>query len=92
MIQEQSIDFINDGGAKHVFREMSCSEFWIEMAQAYPDVAKIALKLLTPFLTTNEREAAFSTLLAIKIKSRNRLAATNDMRVALAKKSQIKKI
>ena len=55
------------------------------MAQAYSDVAKMALKVLTPFETTNECEAAFSTLLVIKIKSRNRLEATNDMRVALAK-------
>ena len=64
---------------------MSCSDFLIEMAQSYPDVSKIALKLLIPFATTDECEAAFSTLLAIKIKSRNRLEATNDMRVALAK-------
>ena len=55
------------------------------MAQAYHDVAKMALKVLTPFATTCECEAAFSTLLAIKIKSPHRLEATNDMRVALAK-------
>ena len=88
MIQEQFIDFFNDGSAKHVFREMSRSDFLIVMAQAYPDVAKMALKVLTPFVATNESEdeseAAFSTLLAIKIKSRNRLEVTNDMRVALA--------
>ena len=69
MIQEQFIDFINDGSAKPVFSEMSCSDFWIVMAQAYPDVAKMALKVLIPFATTCECGAAFSTLLAIKIKS-----------------------
>ena len=26
LIQEQFIDFINDGGARHVFREMSWSD------------------------------------------------------------------
>ena len=45
----------------------------------------MALEVLTPFANTYLCEAAFSTLLAIKIKSRNRLEVTNDMRVALAK-------
>src|SRR6218665_1178598 len=84
-IQEQFIDLINDGGAKHVFSEMCCSDFWIEMAQSYPDVAQMALRVLIPFATTYECETAFSTLLAIKTKSRNRLDVTNDIRVALAK-------
>lgn len=84
-IQEQFIDLINDGGAKHVFSQMCCSDFWIEMAQSYPDVAKMALRVLIPFATTYECETAFSTLLAIKTKSRNRLGVTNDIRVALSK-------
>ncbi len=84
-IQEQFIDLINDGGAKHVFSEMCCSDFWIEMAQSYPDVAQMALRVLIPFATRYECETAFSTLLAIKTKSRNRLDVTNDIRVALAK-------
>ena len=54
LIQEQSIDFINDGGAKHVFCQMSCSDLWIEIAQAFLDVAKMALKVLTPFANTYE--------------------------------------
>ena len=82
LVQEQFINLINDGGAKHVFRG-TC--FWIEMAQSYPDVAKMALRVLIPFATTYECESAFSTLLTIKTKARNRLCATNDMRVALAK-------
>ena len=44
LIQEQFIDLINDGGTKHVFRETCCSDFWIEMAQSYPDVSKMALR------------------------------------------------
>ena len=55
------------------------------MAQAYADVSRMARRVLTPLAITDECEAAFSTLLVIKIKSRNRLEATNDMRVALAK-------
>ena len=61
LIQEQFIDFINDEGAKHVFRETSCRYFGIVMAHSYPDVAKMALEVLTPFANNNECEAAFST-------------------------------
>ena len=86
-IQEQFIDMANDGSAKNVHREMCCSDFWIAMAQTYPDLAKMALKVLIPFATTYECEAAFSTLLHIKTKYRNRLDVTNDMRVALCKTS-----
>ena len=45
----------------------------------------MALKVLIPFATTCECEAAFSTLLHFKTKYRNRLNVTNDMRVARCK-------
>ena len=57
----------------------------IAMAQPCPDLAKISVKVLIPFATIYECEAAFSTLLHIKTKYRNRLDVTNDMRVALCK-------
>ena len=66
---------------------MCCSDFWIAMAQTYPDLAKMTLKVLILFATTYECEAAFSTLLHIKTKYRNRLDVTKDMRVALCKTS-----
>ena len=84
-IQEQFIDMVNDGSAKHLHREMCCSDFWIAMAQPYPNLAKMALKVLIPFATTYECDAAFSTLLHIKTKYQNRLDVTNDMRFALCK-------
>ena len=72
---------------------MFCSDLLIEMAQAYPDVARMTLKVLTPFATTYESEAAFSTLLIIRIISQDRLEATYDMRVALAEtKSNLEKL
>ena len=84
LVQEQFIDLVNVGDAKFVFREMCCRDFWIQMAEPYPAVAKMALKLLIPFPTTYECEKAFSTLVTIKTKSRNRMDVTHDMRVALA--------
>ena len=70
---------------KNVHREMCCSDFWTAMIQTYPDLAKMALKVLIPFATTYECQAAFSTLFHIKSKYRNRLDVTHYMRVALSK-------
>ena len=69
LLQEQFIDLVNDGKARRLFSEKSCSDFWIEMAQTYPDISKMALKVLIPFPTTYECESAFSALLAIKPKA-----------------------
>ncbi|CAI9724712.1 Hypothetical predicted protein [Octopus vulgaris] len=51
---------------------MCCSDFWNEMARSYPDIAKMALGVPMPFLTTYECETAFSTLFAIKAKDSGR--------------------
>ena len=59
LVEEQFIDLVNDGDAKYSFHEMFCCDFWIQMAPLYPDVAKIALKLLIPFPTTYECEKGF---------------------------------
>ena len=73
LIQEQFIDLINDGDTMHIFREVPFSDIWIRMAYSNPDVAKLVLKGLISFATTYERERLFSTIIAIKTKSRNRL-------------------
>ena len=40
LVQEQFVDLVNDGDAKFVFREMCCSDFWIQMVeQGWPTVA-----------------------------------------------------
>ena len=76
---------MNDENARSVFSEKSWSDFWIELAQSYADISKMALKVLIPFPRTYECESAFSALLVIKLKARNRLDAIHDMRVALSK-------
>ena len=85
LLQEQFIDLMNNENARRLFSEKSCSDFWIEMAQTYPDISKMALKVLISFPTTYECESAFWALLAIKPKARNRLNAIYNMRVALSK-------
>ena len=75
---------MNYGNAKCAFHEMCCCDFWTQMAISYPDVAKMALKLLIPFPTTYECKKVFFALDTIKTKSQNRLDVTHDMRVALS--------
>ena len=55
------------------------------MAQIYPVLVKMALKVLMPFATTYECEAAFSMLLHINTKYLKRLDIKIDTRVALSK-------
>jgi len=45
---------VNDGNARSLFSENPCSYFWIEMTQTYPDISKMALKVLIPFPTIYE--------------------------------------
>jgi len=55
------------------------------MMEPYPVLAKKALQSILPFVTTYLCESGFSTLVTIKTKSRNRLDAEDDMRVAMSK-------
>ena len=72
---------------------MHCSDFWIKMSHSYPDVAKMALKVIVPFATSCECETSFSTLLAVKSKCHNKLDVQHDMGVALSKtKPNIQKL
>ncbi|XP_029638090.1 protein ZBED8-like [Octopus sinensis] len=66
LIQEQFIDLVDNGGAIFFFRKMYCSDFGIEMARSYPDVAKMALKVLMPFPSTYECEMRFPPSLPSK--------------------------
>ena len=83
--KEEFIDSVNDGNVRSLPSEKSCSDFWIETAPTYPDISKMDLKVLIPFPRTYEWESAFSALVAIKPKARNRQDAIHDMWVALSK-------
>ncbi|KAF2361272.1 HAT C-terminal dimerization domain [Trinorchestia longiramus] len=59
--------------------------FWYQQMVTYPVIAKKALEIFIPFVTTFSFRAIFSRMLVIKTKKRNRLCCKNDMRVALVK-------
>ena len=54
------------------------------MIDSYSNVAKVALRLLLPFVLTYLCESGFSTMLLIKTAHRNRLELEDDIRCALS--------
>ncbi|XP_045120467.1 protein ZBED8-like [Portunus trituberculatus] len=69
---------------QQLFRTTTLSTFWCHQIVAYPLIAKKALEILIPFVTTYLCEQSFLRMVDIKTKKRNRLCCENDMRVALA--------
>ncbi|CDQ98897.1 unnamed protein product, partial [Oncorhynchus mykiss] len=69
---------------QQLFRTTTLSTFWCQQMVTYPVIAKKALEIFIPFVTTYLREQSFLRMLDIKTKKRNRLFCEND-RVALAK-------
>uniref|UniRef100_G3NTB1 Uncharacterized protein n=1 Tax=Gasterosteus aculeatus TaxID=69293 RepID=G3NTB1_GASAC len=70
---------------QQLFRTTLLSTFWCQQMVTYPVIAKKALEIFIPFVTTYLCEQYFSRMMDIKTKKRNRLCCENDMRVALAK-------
>ena len=69
----------NDSSSQDVFEAFPVTDFWLRMASSYPEISKTALKKLLPFSSTWLCESAFSTLLNVKTKQRNRLEVEQDI-------------
>ena len=52
--------------------------------ESYRRIAKVALDVLTSFVTTYLCERAFSTRVEVKTKKRSRLVCENDLRIAVS--------
>ncbi|OAF71429.1 hypothetical protein A3Q56_00802 [Intoshia linei] len=52
---------------------MILSEFWCSQINTHPKLSKFGLEKISPFPTTYLCEKAFSTMLHIKSKTKNRL-------------------
>jgi hypothetical protein len=85
LAKDELIDLRTKQVLQMEFDTKTLPEFWCTLAAAYPLLAKRAMAVLIPFVTTYLCESGFSTLVAIKTKNRNRLNACDDMRVALSK-------
>jgi len=85
-IEEQFLDLVHDSAAKTVFAKKSINAFWATMPGSYPRVAVAALTLLVVLPSTYLCESAFSSMVVIKTKSRNRLIdLESDLRCAISK-------
>jgi len=85
-LKEEFIDLQENQGCKTKFRALSLPQFWCDQLVAYPELARAALEMITPFPITYLSEKSFSTMLLIKTIVRNRLhgGLLHDMRVVLA--------
>ncbi|GAA6099628.1 protein ZBED8 [Tachysurus ichikawai] len=82
---EEIIEIQQSQVQQQLFRTTTLSTFWCQQMVTYPVIAKKALEIFIPFVTTYLCEQSFSRMLDIKTKKRNRLCCEKDIRVALAK-------
>ena len=83
-LQDQLIELKNDLNCRDLFESFPVTEFWLSVALSYPQISTIALKKLLPFNSTWLCESAFSTLVNMKSKQRNRLEVEQDIHCALS--------
>jgi len=86
LLKDDLVQLRTNGRNQMEYETVSLENFWCAQVMSYPLLAKIALQHLVPFATTYLCEMGFSSLVHIKTKARNRLNASNDMRVAISKK------
>ncbi|XP_068209235.1 protein FAM200A-like [Palaemon carinicauda] len=82
-LPEQLIEVQNEHLLKDLFKEVSLSEFWIQVKKEKSIVGVEAVKVLLPFVTTYLCEQGFSALTHMKNKSRNKINPEHDMRCNL---------
>lgn len=84
-LQEEFLDMIFSKLAQDDFNTQPLDKFWIKYLPVYPKLAHYALRVIVRFPSTYLCETGFSTLVAEKTESRNRLNVENDMQCALSK-------
>ena len=82
--QEELLNLKKDSGATDVFRSATLNAFWCQIYQSYSQLSKTAVKLLMPYPSIYLSEQAFSTIVVVKTKYRNRVHVESDMLVALS--------
>ena len=83
-VQDEFLELKFNSTAKDDFKELDLGMFWVKYLSVYPLISHQALRILTMFGSTYLCEAAFSTLVVVKTKYRNRLNVEGDLRCALS--------
>ena len=81
---EEFIELKHSFVAKSWFGELELQEFWAKSLKKFPVISEIAIRNLLPFPTTYLCETAFSQLLIIKNKYRNKLNVEDDLRCGIS--------
>ncbi|GBP76405.1 SCAN domain-containing protein 3 [Eumeta japonica] len=84
-MKDYFLDLAADGMLKMEFYSQSVDVFWIKRKHEYPELARETLKLLVPFATSYLCELAFSSMVDIKTKKRNRLQLEHDWIINISK-------
>jgi hypothetical protein len=71
---KQLIEIVGDRKLKDTFKQATLFEFWSPLRSEYPEIAKHAVQLLLPFVSTHHCEAAFMKYTLTKTKQRSRHA------------------
>ena len=83
---EELAEFKVSNAMKQAFSNKSdLSSFWLSLHDSYPILSKKTSVMFIQFATTYLCEAGFSDLVIIKTKSKNRLDASNEIRLAQSK-------
>ena len=85
-LKDELIELCMNRFIKMQFESKTLEQYWCCSMNMFPKLGEKALSTLIPFATTYLCESGFSTLLSIKTKSRNRLNAQADMRIAISNK------
>lgn len=82
--KESFIDLTSDSALKDAFQVKPLLPFWMAIKSQYPSLFKKAISILMAFVTSYCCESAFSELLYIKNKYRNRISVEEDLRVKVS--------
>ena len=85
LAKDDIIDIRTKEMLKFQFNSKGLGEFRCSLKLVYPRLAKLAMAVLIPLVTTYLCESGFSGLVNLKTKNRNRLDIQHDMRIALSK-------
>lgn len=82
--QDILVELSRDTPLKLQFNKTELANFWLLLRSDYPALANKALQHLIPLCTTYLCEQAFSVLLYMKSKYRNKLNVEADIRIKLS--------
>ncbi|XP_076062515.1 protein FAM200A-like [Oratosquilla oratoria] len=78
-VQEEFLELMFNSTAKKDFKDLNLETFWVKCLPVYPLISHLAPRILVMFGSTYLCETAFSTLVAIMTKYRNRLNVEGDL-------------